>query len=62
MASISLPIDDAVSFKRALLKKYKIQVPVFKWEDITILRYSIQAYNTSSDLDKLLMAVKELLD
>ena len=61
MASIPLPIEDADLFKNELLKKYKIQVPVFKWEDITILRYSIQAYNTRSDMEKLLTAVKELL-
>ena len=61
MASIPLPIEDADLFKNELLKKYKIQVPVFKWEDTTILRYSIQAYNTRSDMEKLLTAVKELL-
>ena len=61
MASIPLPIDDADLFKNIILKKYKIQVPVFKWEDITLLRFSIQFYNTKSDLDRLLAAVKEML-
>ena len=61
MASIPLPIDDNGSFKNALLERYKIQLPVFKWEGGTYLRYSIQAYNIESDLEKLLSAVKELL-
>jgi len=36
-------------------------VPVFNWEGNIYLRYSIQAYNIKSDLEKLLSAVKELL-
>ena len=61
MASIPLPIDDADAFKKKLLEIYRIQVPVFQWEGNTYLRYSIQAYNSKSDLEKLLSAVMELL-
>ena len=61
MASIPLPIKDANSFKNKLLEKYSIQVPVFKWEEQIYLRYSIQAYNSENDLEKLFLALKELL-
>ena len=61
MASIPLPIEDADAFKKKLLDTYRIQVPVFNWEGNIYLRYSIQAYNIKSDLEKLLSAVKELL-
>jgi isopenicillin-N epimerase len=61
MASIPLPIEDADAFKKKLLDSYRIQVPVFNWEGNFYLRYSIQAYNIKSDLEKLLSAVKELL-
>jgi isopenicillin-N epimerase len=61
MASIPLPVEDADVFKKKLLNSYKIQVPVFQWEGNAYLRYSIQAYNSKSDLEKLLSAVKELL-
>ena len=61
MASIPLPIDEADLFKNALLNKYHIQVPIFTWEGKVYLRYSIQAYNSESDLEKLLSAIKELL-
>jgi isopenicillin-N epimerase len=54
MASVPLPIEDADSFKNKLLGIYKIQVPVFKWEDQIYLRYSIQVYNSEDDLNKLL--------
>ena len=62
MASIPLPIKDPELLKKVLLEKYKIQVPVFKWENKSILRYSIQAYNTKSDLDRLIVALEDLLD
>ena len=61
MASIPLPFNDAVEIKNALLNKYHIQVPIFTWEGKVYLRYSIQAYNSESDLEKLLSAIKELL-
>ena len=61
MASIPLPVLDAVTFKKNLMETYHIQVPVFEWENKTYLRYSIQAYNSEDELTKLLSAVKELL-
>ena len=61
MASIPLPIEDPDIFKKKLLEIYQIQVPVFQWGENVYLRYSIQAYNSKSDLEKLLSAVKELL-
>ena len=61
MASIPLPIYDENIFKKELLERYHIQVPVFNWRGNAYLRYSIQAYNSESDLEKLLFAVKELL-
>ena len=61
MASIPLPINNAIAFKAILLEKYNIQVPIFQWENNIYLRYSIQAYNSVNDLEKLFAAVKELL-
>ena len=61
MASIPLPIDDADDFKKKLMEIYHIQVPVFQWESKTYLRYSIQAYNSEDELEKLFCAVRELL-
>ena len=54
MASIPLPILDADACKKKLLETYRIQVPVFEWENKTYLRYSIQAYNSEDELEKLL--------
>ena len=62
MASIPIPITDPENFKNKLLSNYNIQIPVFKWEDKILLRYSIQVYNSEEELEKLLYAVKELLN
>ena len=34
----------------------------FKWENKVLLRYSIQTYNSDKELEKLLYAVKKLLN
>jgi isopenicillin-N epimerase len=61
MASIPIPVNDSENFRKKLSSDYNIQIPVFKWEDKTLLRYSIQTYNSDDELEKLLHAVKELL-
>lgn len=43
-----------------LYQKYKIQIPVMQHTDKVYLRYSIQAFNTQEDLDKLFAALKEI--
>jgi isopenicillin-N epimerase len=43
-----------------LFEKYAIQVPVMRQGDKVYLRYSIQAFNTQADLDKLFDAVNDI--
>ena len=44
-----------------LLEKYKIEIPVMVQGDKSFIRYSINAFNTKEDLDKLFTALKEIL-
>ena len=60
MASIPIPVTDPENFKNKLLSNYNIQIPVFKWEDKTLLRYSIQTYNADEELEKLLGSLDKL--
>lgn len=60
--SINLKIKSPEKLHDVLYEKYKIQVPVMLHDDTFYLRYSIQAFNTDEDLDKLYRALKEIID
>ena len=38
-------------------EKHRIVVPIFEWNGITVVRVSIQAYNTPQDVDTLIDAI-----
>ena len=58
----SIPINTSQPEKlyRHLFDKYKIEIPVMKQGDKIYIRYSIQAFNSQQDLDKLYDALKEI--
>jgi selenocysteine lyase/cysteine desulfurase len=45
-----------------LYDDYKIEIPVTEVEDRHFLRISIQGYNDIADVDRLLYAVKDVLN
>jgi isopenicillin-N epimerase len=61
MVSMPVPRCDPMWLKQALLDRYNIEIPVFDWQDQTIVRLSIQCYNTSEEADILLASLGELL-
>lgn len=44
-----------------LFDKYKIEIPVMQHEDMILLRYSIQAFNSQQDLDILYNALEDII-
>jgi len=46
---------------RHFFNQYKIEVPVMPHGDNVFLRYSIQAFNTQNDLDKLYNAIEDII-
>ncbi len=60
MASFVLPMGDAEAVQRLLYDEYRIEVPVVRWNDRTVLRVSINAYNERSDLECLRDALSHL--
>ncbi len=60
---ISVPIktNQSEKLQRHLFEHYKIEVPVMRQEHNVFLRYSVQAFNSQSDLDKLYNALKEII-
>jgi len=62
MVSLRLPIStDPDKLKERLYGEFHIEIPVFLWNGIPIIRISFQAYNNQADLDSLLIALQELL-
>ncbi len=59
--STPIKTKQPIDLYKHLFDKYKIEVPVMVHEDKVFLRYSIQAFNSQQDLDKLYNAVKEIM-
>jgi isopenicillin-N epimerase len=61
MASLRVPRTDPQELQRRLLDEEGIEIPCFDWQDHTIVRLSVQGYNTGTDLDRLLTALTRIL-
>jgi isopenicillin-N epimerase len=61
MVAMPLPDCDTEALKLALYDKYRIEIPVFRWQDTCIARLSVQGYNSRPQMDLLISALTELL-
>jgi isopenicillin-N epimerase len=61
MATVPLPACDAANLKQRLYDQYRIEIPAGSWGEVPCLRVSVQGYNTRSDIERLLEAVRALL-
>ena len=55
------PQTDLAWLKQALYDTYHIEVPLIRWNEQALIRVSFQGYNTQSDADRLIAALKRLL-
>ena len=62
MVSMPVPRCDPMVLKLALLNDYGIEIPCFDWNDHTIVRLSVQGYNTERQMDLLVKALGTILD
>lgn len=60
MFAVQLPDCPTEVIQERLYNHYRIEVPVYRWQGIPLIRISIQAYNTSEDIDHLVEALVEL--
>ena len=60
----SIPINslEPEKLQRHLYDHYKIEIPVMRLDDKIFIRYSINAFNTQSDLDRLYDSLKEIIE
>jgi isopenicillin-N epimerase len=62
MAVVPLPgMVDLPAFQEQLYQEYKIEVPCIQWEEVQLMRISVQAYNTRGEIDTLVEALGELI-
>jgi isopenicillin-N epimerase len=58
--SIPIQTKEPEKLQKLLFNKYKIEIPVMRQDESVYLRYSIQVFNSQSDLDKLFEALSEI--
>ena len=61
MFSIPVKTSQPEKLQRHLFEKYKIEIPVMRQDQSVYIRYSINAFNSQTDLDKLYSALEEIL-
>jgi isopenicillin-N epimerase len=61
MRAFELPQGDADALWRRLYEEYRVEAPVYEWESRRCLRVSIGPYNDENDVDRLVVALRELL-
>jgi isopenicillin-N epimerase len=62
MFSIPIQTPEPEKLQRHLFEQYKIEIPVMRQDRRILLRYSVNAFNTQEDLDKLYAALREIID
>ncbi len=61
MRALTVRHPDPDVFSRRLYDEHRVDVPVYEWEDATLMRVSIGPYNDESDVERLTAAVSDTL-
>lgn len=61
MFAVELPSIDVIKAQERLYTDFRVEAPIYKWNNKSLLRVSIQAYNTEADIDQLLHAMRSIL-
>ena len=61
MVAMQLPGLDPAQLQAMLYQQYKIEIPVYLWQERPYLRVSIQGYNKIADIEALTHALQQLL-
>jgi isopenicillin-N epimerase len=62
MFSIPVKCKEPEKLKQHLYDEYKVELPVFRQDDLRFIRYSINAFNSQDDLDRLYDALKKIIE
>lgn len=58
MRALAVRTADPEGLWRRLYGEYRVEVPVYEWEGMSLLRVSVGPYNDEDDLDRLAQAVR----
>ena len=61
MCAAQLPEVDEEGLQAALYDQYKIEIPMYRWEGVPIVRPSFQVYNNQEDADRLMRGLEKLV-
>jgi isopenicillin-N epimerase len=61
MRALTVRTSDPDALWRRLVEEHRVEVPVYGWDDVALLRVSIGPYNDEVDLDRLVAAVRRSL-
>jgi len=62
MVSIPIKTENAEALQKYIFENYQIEIPVMRQEERTFIRYSINAFNSQDELDKLYGTLAEILN
>jgi isopenicillin-N epimerase len=62
MVAMPIPECDTAEIHKLLFDRYRVEIPVFKWQNHCIARLSVQGYNSRPQMDRLLGALSDLLN
>lgn len=61
MVAMPIPECDTKALHEKLFDTYRIEIPVFKWQETCIARLSVQGYNSKPQMDRLIEALSREL-
>ncbi len=61
MFTAHLPDVDIQAVKAGLYDEFRIEVPLYRWNEQSLIRVSIQGYNTECDVNALILGLEALL-
>jgi isopenicillin-N epimerase len=61
MRALTVRSSDPAALHRRLYQEHRVEVPVYEWEDTTLMRVSVGPYNDEADLERLVDAVRTCL-
>lgn len=61
MCSVEIKTTEPEKLQRLLFEKYRIEIPVMRHADKCYIRFSFQAFNTTSEIDYLVQSLAEII-